>query len=389
MANDTVEPKSATPRFPFDPVYKALCCHRRTLRDMLQGYLVRPHGPLRRELVAALDLDTLRKVSTEWVTREFRLRRGDQVWQVSFSEAARSRGYPAFLLVNLEFQSRGDQLMALRFLEQGGELVRELRAQEAIRRGEPCPVLCIVLHNGRSRWTAATSAAALVNLPSALGEPPEAPADIGAFYPWGYWPLDFGAHRGRPHIPGNVLSMIIGIEFARERSDLVAPLWETARNLGDDDLGDTVARWLRRLNERYNLALPGMEELLAMQDVTVLTSRLDETIEEWQRDAVARGRREGRDEGLAEGRDEGLVEGRNEGLVEGRSKGLAEAIVRERALLRRMVARRFGPESGDEVGLLLEEITDWEQLAMVGEWILDAREAAELRDRVVSLPRGA
>ena len=126
-----------------------------------------------------------------------------------------------------------------------------------------------------------------------------------------------------------------------------------------------------------------------MQDVTVLTSRLDETIEEWQREAVARGRLEGRNEGLVEGRDEGLVEGRNEGLVEGRNEGLAEAIVRERAMLRRMVARRFGPESGEEIGRLLEEITDWEQMAMVGEWILDTREAVELRDRVVSLSRGA
>lgn len=126
-----------------------------------------------------------------------------------------------------------------------------------------------------------------------------------------------------------------------------------------------------------------------MQDVSVLSSRLDETIEEWQREAVARGRLEGRHEGLVEGRHEGLVEGRNEGLVEGRTEGLAEAIVRERALLRRMVVRRFGPESGEEVGLLLEAITDWEQLATVGEWILDAREAAELRDHVVSLPRGA
>ena len=380
MANDTVEPTPAT-RFPFDSVYKALCCHARTLRDMLQGYLVRPHGPLRPEFVAALDFDTLRKVSMEWVTREFSLRRGDQVWQVSFSEAARSRGYPPFLLMNLEFQSRGDGQMALRFLQQGGELVRELRAQEAVGVGEPCPVLCIVLHNGRSRWTAATSAGALVNLPSALGPPPVVPEDVAAFYPWGYWPLDFGAYADRPHTAGNVMSMIIGIEFARRRSDLVGPLWETARNLGDDELGDTVARWLRRLNERYNLELPGMEELLAMQDITVLTSRLDETIEEWQREAVAWGRREGRDEGLAEGRDEGLVEGRNEGL--------AEAIVRERAMLRRMAVRRFGPDSGEEVSLLLEEVTDWEQLAMVGEWILDARDAAELRDRVVSLPRGA
>ena len=355
MEDDTVGPESATPRFPFDPVYKALCCHRRTLRDMLHGYLVEPHGPLRRELIAALDLDTLRKVSMEWVTRDFRLRRGDQVWQVAFTDAGRSRGYPAFLLVNLEFQSRRDGLMALRFLEQGGELVRELRAQEAIRETEPCPVLSVVLHNGRSPWTAPTAAAALVNMPSAFGAPPAVPADLAAFWPWGYWPLDFPAHADRPHVPGNVMSMIIGIEFARERSDLVAPLWETARNLGDDDLGDTVARWLRRLNERYNLDLPGMEELMAMQDVTVLTSRLDETIEEWRREAVAGGHAEGR----AEGRAEGHAEGR------------AEGIARQRAMLCRQAERRFGSDTAADLSRLLADVSEPERLESIGDAIID------------------
>ena len=32
--------EDATPRFPFDPVYKALCCHRRTLRDTAWRYLI-------------------------------------------------------------------------------------------------------------------------------------------------------------------------------------------------------------------------------------------------------------------------------------------------------------------------------------------------------------
>ena len=250
--------------------------------------------------------------------------------------------------------------MALRFLEQGGELLRELRAQGAVEHGDPCPMLCIVLHNGRSRWTAPTSAAALVNLPPAMGEAPAVPGEFGAFYPWGYWPLDFAAYAGQPHVPGNVMSMIIGIDFARRRSDLVAPLWETARNLGDDELGDTVARWLRRLNERYNLELPGMEELLAMQDVTVLTSRLDETIEEWRREAVA----EGRDEGLAEGRDEG-----------------------QRSMLTRMVRQRFGAETAERVDGLLVRVPDRGRLAVVGEWLLEAADGAELEERIASLLR--
>ena len=108
---------------------------------------------------------------------------------------------------------------------------------------------------------------------------------------WGYFPLDFVAHRDRPHVPGDIVSLMVGIEFARERADLVAPLWETVRRLTDDELRTTVARWLGRMDEHCNLNLPGLEDLFAMQDVTELTSRLDETVEEWRRDAVTEGQR--------------------------------------------------------------------------------------------------
>lgn len=141
----------------------------------------------------------------------------------------------------------------------------------------------------------------------------------------------------------------------------MAPLWETVRNLDDDQLRDTVARWLRRLNEHYNLALPGLEELLAMEDVTVLTSRLDETIEEWRRDAVA------------------------EGHAEGHAEGVRQAAAHERGLLSRLVARRFGEDVGGRMDALLDGVEDWDLLESVGESIIDARAADELAERVASL----
>ncbi|MCY4012592.1 MAG: hypothetical protein OXG82_07760 [Gammaproteobacteria bacterium] len=213
-----------------------------------------------------------------------------------------------------------------------------------------------MLHNGRTRWTAAKSAAELVTLPTALGRSPSVPKEVSSFFPWGYWPIDFVAHRDRAHIPGNVISMMIGVEFARKRTDFVAPLWETARNLRDDELRDTMARWLRRLSDHYKLQLPGMKELLAMQDVTVLTSRLDETIERWHREAVAEGRTEGRIEG-------------------------------QRAVLSRLLARRFGEQTADEVRATLEGVDVLEHLDSIAEWIIDAETADELKSRLASLLR--
>ena len=201
-------------RFPFDPIYKALCCHRTTVADMLRRYLVEPDGPLPRAMVEALDLRTLRKISPEWVTRGFRLRRADQVWQAAFRDEAQARGYPRLMFVNLEFQSRRDGAMALRFLDHGSELYRELRAQGAIAEGDACPILCVLIHNGRAPWSAATTAAELASAPATLG-PATVPTGAAAFYPWGYYPLDFVAFRDRPHVAGDIISMMVGIEFAR------------------------------------------------------------------------------------------------------------------------------------------------------------------------------
>ena len=348
--NDANEPA----RFPFDAIYKALCCHRQTIENILTGYLAEPVGPLPMGWIDSLDFDGLRKLSPEWVTREFRMRRGDQIWQVPFKEQAQAEGYPRFLLLNLEFQSRRDGFMALRFLEYGNELYREVRAQGVVGEGEPCPVLCVLLHNGDSPWTAPTSAAATLSVPAALGRA-VVPPGLGAFHPWGYFPLDFVAQRDRPHSPGDITSMMVGIEFAKERADLVAPLWETVRQLADDELRDTVARWLRRMDAHYNLNLPGLQELLAMEDVTELTSRLDETIEEWRRDA----------------------------LMEGENRGAA----RSRALLLGLASQRFGVETAERLDGLLGAVSDWDQLASVGESIIDANSGIDLTDRIAALMR--
>ena len=394
MEDETSGTGGQAARFPFDPVYKALCCHPATVADILRTYLAAPAGPLDRRLLDGLDLGTLRKVPAEWVTRDFRLRRGDQVWRVDFTAAAQRAGYPKFLLVHLEFQSRNDEFMALRYLEYDGELYRALRVEGAIAAGEPCLILCVLLHNGRSRWTAATTAADLLALPPALGAA-AVPPGLAAFHPWGYHPIDFAAHAGRAHISGSVLSMMIGIEFARRRSDLVAPLWETARRVRDPGLRDAVARWLTRLRERYNLDLPGMEELLAMDDVTVLTSRLDETIEEWRREAVAEGRSEGISEGrragISEGRRAGISEGRRAGISEGRRAGISEGrragLARQRALIRRMAGTRFGGEAAARVGALIEGVNDWDVLESVGDAIIRAGEGNALVGRVEELVR--
>ena len=54
--------------------------------------------------------------------------------------------------------------------------------------------------------------------------------------------------------------MMVEIEFGKERADFVALLWETVRQLADDELRATMARGLRRMDVHYNLNLSGLDE---------------------------------------------------------------------------------------------------------------------------------
>ena len=87
-----------------------------------------------------------------------------------------------------------------------------------------------------------------------------------------YHPLDFVAHRDRPHVAGNVVSMMVGIEFACDRADLVALLLRQAARFGPEtgeragDLLDGTADWDR-------LALAG-ESIVEADSGLDLTRRI-------------------------------------------------------------------------------------------------------------------
>ena len=88
-----------------------------------------------------------------------------------------------------------------------------------------------------------------------------------------------------------------------------------------------------------------------------LAERMAEWPERWQREGVARGRRE----------------------------GVAEGVARQRAVLRRLAARRFGDAVGGELDAMLAETEDWDQLGAVADLILGAESGPEFTARVADL----
>ena len=348
------------PPFPFDAIYKALFRDRATVADMLRNHLAEPDGPLAAELLHALDMRTLRRLPAEWITRDFRARRGDQVWCVDFRQAARAR-WPARLFVHLEFQSRADRDMALRFLDYGGELYRELRDSGMVGAEGACPILCVAVHNGASPWQAPTRAGDLARLPPALGSA-SPPRGLAAFYPWGYHPLDLARHRGREPLRGSIVSLIAAIEHA-DRASLPnvvrGPLLRTVRGL-NPRLRETVRAWLRRLAEKYGIELPELEELMRLEEVPPVTSRLEETLDA----AFAQARSEGVESGIEQGRSE------------------------ERSHLCRMAALKFGDAAVEGMSALMADVAEPGDLREIGECLMRSDTADRLLACVRDLNRG-
>ena len=75
--------------------------------------------------------------------------------------------------------------------------------------------------------------------------------------------------------------------------------------------------------------------------------------------------------------EEAITEWREAAVAE----GLAQGIANERALLRRIAARRFGVAAGDSLATLLMREEDSERLATIGDLIVDAANGEELLRR--------
>ena len=63
-------------------------------------------------------------------------------------------------------------------------------------------------------------------------------------------------------------------------------------------------------------------------------------------------------------------------------QGIEQGIEQEKALLRRLAERRFGPAAAERLAAVLAEVTDADRLAEAGEWIVDSATTAEFLARM-------
>ena len=346
-------------RLPRDQAFKAILSHPRMIADAVRGYAARPVGPLDPRTVAALDFNTLEKLPTEWITPDFRRRLGDQVWRVRFRWAPDWSDPGGYLLILVEFQSRRAPDMALRMASYALHLYADLAIVRVVRPGGPRPpILPLLIHNGRGRWTASTTLDGLIARPTPLA----ATRDLAAFQlGHAHWLLDFHRHREDDARADNAMSTMIRLESAAMPSDLVAPLL-FLRRLPERDLAGGMLAWaLRRLDVDAKTA----EEMRAMASLDEFWSQLEETAKGWPEQFRA----EGRAEGIERGMEQGIERGIEQGIEQGIERGRAEAVAAQRVGLREQAALRFGG-SAERLDPLLDGVDSPAKLVEIGRWLM-------------------
>lgn len=303
-----------------------------------------------------LDANRLRRLPAEYVARGGRKRVGDIAWAVGVDKDP-----DAEALLVVECQSSTDRRMALRMLVYNGLLWQALAETPRYRRRELPLALRVVVYTGGRRWRPRTLRELLEKSPSGLARrSPDVDFEL----------LDAGRLTADDAC-SNWLAALLRLLHCRVAAQLPARSKALFDGLRADKLDDLAAELADMLMRMFVFRFMGENAKEEHEDHLALAARylgeptmLEEAITEWRQAAIA--------------------EGRSQGIAEGRSQGRAE----ERALLRRLAARRFGADAGDALATLLGHEDDSERLATIGDLVVDAANSDELLRRGRSVLAG-
>ncbi len=242
-----------------DHSYRLLFSHSRMAEDLMRGFLpeTRPPG-------------TLERRSEIYFSDRLERRELDLVWRIRDSQ-----GSPVLYLL-LEFQSRVDREMPLRFSVYRGLLSQHLLKSGEISRRRKLPsILAILLYNGRRRWIEREESYRLIDL----------------------------RRDPLPAAEDNLVVLLCELERSRTVQALTRPVERLAQLLSGPEDADLRRAFLAFL--KYSL-LPSRfptEPVPALLDLEEVRPMLRDTVIGWTR----QWQREGKREGLKEGRREGEV----------------------------------------------------------------------------------
>lgn len=335
-----------------DPANKLIFSDDRTVADLLRSFVA---APWRSEL----DFNSLSKRSSEFIGDALARRIGDMAWTVEFATGELlDNGGRQYLAVLLEFQAQVDWDMSWRVSEYAHLLHRELhRSGIYLSEGRMPLVLPVVIYNGERPWPrSAERPAQFIRAPGNGALPRGLLGRAYAVLDESAWVEDDGDLLGSRLPSRNRVTTLIGLDGS-PGGELVGRLAAAFEQYGGSDEAGLregfYARVEARLRRYGGLRLPPLEDLeraLAERRGGEMATLMDARIRAWRDELVAQGIERGRAD--------------------------------ERALLCRLAARRFDRETAQRLSGLLESLKAADELAVVGDWIVDCETGADLLARV-------
>lgn len=215
-------------RVPHDQGYKRLFSHAASVEELLRGFL-------REDWADRLDVSTLERIGSSFVSDDLRERHSDLIWRLRFRDGSKSWCY-----LLLELQSTSYHFMAVRLSSYAALLQEEVIRKEKLRAGDRLPlVLSIVFYNGERPWRAPRELRRLYG---------EAEPGLRRWLPdLHYTLLDVRRLKlGSPELAGNWLAMLLRLEACKDPEKLPCLANQLASTLpqGQPELRRTITIWI-------------------------------------------------------------------------------------------------------------------------------------------------
>jgi hypothetical protein len=308
-----------------DPGYKHLYSHAAMVRDLLTGFIDA-------DWVGKLDLGTLERCGSSYVSDDLRERADDILWRVRFDDAW------LYLFLLLEFQSGIDRWMAVRIATYIGLLYQDLINTKQLAADDSLPpVLPIVLYNGEPPWNAELAIEPLYH--------PVAPPLASFRLAQRYLVLDEIRIAERGNLPErNLSAALFQLEASRTPQQVrkiigALVLWLASPEQAS--LRRAFAIWLSRVFLPRRMPSADIPTIHDLHEVNIMLSRTEPWDVQYERIGFARG------------------------------------LAAERNLLARQVRRRFGDDIATRSAALLEPIAEQPLLEELGERLIDSPDPAD------------
>jgi predicted transposase YdaD len=330
-----------------DLSYRAFFSHLRMIRDLLCEIVGE-------DWVERLDFDSGELVNTS-LAKGFKHRETDIIWKFRRKDG----GEPVYVYILIEFQSRPDPSMPVRFMVYVGLFYQALLdSQPAASRGKLPLVIPIVLSTGSERWNVATDLGLLIGDldPSAEIYRPRLRYHLidAAGYP-----------REKLAALSSPVADLLRLEKSADWSEIRSSVRRLRQSLSPAEaaLREAFGTWLQEVVlPRLGLSEQAFSAKRTLEEVETM---LAESIDRWNREI----REESREEGLQKGLQEGLQEGLQKGFQQGRQEGEARLVLR----LLRLKFAPLEPEIEERV-----RAADADRLLVWGERVLTAESLEDI-----------